>query len=85
MSTAIPWNSRFTISPAIPAELGAALARYPAARALFEALSTADRRMYAEFVIDGGDADGRMLRAEQALTMMAERVAWTEKSADQSS
>lgn len=67
---------------AIPAELGEALARYPAARSLFDGLAAVDRRMYAEFVLAVEDRDGRRHRAEQALTMLAERVAWADRTSD---
>ncbi|MFO0956611.1 MAG: YdeI/OmpD-associated family protein [Isosphaeraceae bacterium] len=81
MRTAIQLGTRANAS-GIPAELGEALARYPSARSLFEGLNASDRRTYADFVSAAEDRDGRLQRAEQALTMLAERAAWAGESGE---
>lgn len=57
---------------AVPADLAAALAKDPRARATFEAFSPSHKREYTEWITDAKREETRQRRIETAITEMAE-------------
>jgi hypothetical protein len=58
----------------VPAELAAALASAPAARARFESLSHTHRREYARWIAEAKREETRRNRADRAVAMLADGV-----------
>ena len=54
----------------MPADLTAALAAHPAARAAFEALAFSHRKQYADWVASAKRAETRQARAHKAITRL---------------